>query len=90
MNIDDKTSDYLGDQWTNTTTNRENKIKILNQLTMTSGLNALAFDCVAPDCLNYIADASTRWEYHYGLYTLFQSVVTSAVDDTFESYLMRN
>lgn len=86
LSIDDKTSDYLGNGWTNATPDQEEKITILNQLTMTSGLNALAFDCISLECLNYLADASTRWAYHNGPYTLLQSVVANAVNTTFESY----
>lgn len=86
LNIDDKTSDYLGIGWTNTTTNQENKITILNQLTMTSGLNSLIFDCTEPECLNYVADVSTRWAYHNAPYTLLEQVVSKATNESFDSY----
>jgi CubicO group peptidase (beta-lactamase class C family) len=86
LNINDKTSNYLGEGWTNTSLEQENKITVLNQLTMTSGLNSLLFDCTDPACLQFVADASTRWAYHNGPYTLLQSVVENAANSTFESY----
>ena len=86
LNLNDKTSDYLGEGWTNTNSDQENKITILNQLTMTSGLNTLAFDCTNPNCLVFVADASTRWAYHNAPYTLLQSVVANATNSSFKSF----
>jgi hypothetical protein len=39
LSITDTSSTYLGAGWTNCTTTQEDKIKIRNQLTMTSGLD---------------------------------------------------
>jgi CubicO group peptidase (beta-lactamase class C family) len=78
LDIEDKTSNYLGLGWTSLDTEKEDLITIRNQLTMTSGMNSLQFDCVTPECLNYVQDAGTRWAYHNGPYTLLQSVVANA------------
>lgn len=86
LDINDQTNDYLSDGWTNTTQAQEDNITILNQLTMTSGLNELSFDCTDPECLLYKAEVSTRWAYHNAPYTLLQSVVANAANTTFENY----
>ncbi len=86
LSLDDPSSQYLGEGWTSAELEKENAITIRNQLTMTSGLNDLFFDCVTPDCLRYTADAGTRWAYHNGPYTLLESVVSAAAGTTFTSY----
>ena len=86
LSIDDPSSQYLGEGWTSAEPEKENAITVRNQLTMTSGLNDLFFDCVTPDCLRYTADAGTRWAYHNGPYTLLESVVSAAAGTTFSSY----
>ena len=79
LNIQDKTSDYLGEGWTALTSEQEEKITIWNQLTMTSGLDERvdAF-CTDPECLQFKAAPGTRWSYHNGPYTLLGEVITSA------------
>ncbi|NNJ89444.1 MAG: serine hydrolase [Eudoraea sp.] len=86
LSIDDPSSQYLGEGWTSAEITQENAITVRNQLTMTSGLNDLFFDCVSPECLRYTADAGSRWAYHNGPYTLLQSVVGAAAGTTFTSY----
>jgi len=80
LNINDRTSIYLGEGWTNCTLAQENNITIKNQLTMTSGLDdgVIDDDCTDPICLEYIADAGTRWAYHNAPYTLLDDVLQSA------------
>ncbi|MEM9363148.1 MAG: serine hydrolase [Bacteroidota bacterium] len=86
LDIDDKSSNYLGEGWTSTPSEKENQITVWHQLTMTSGMNALQFDCVTPECLTFIADAGTRWAYHNGPYTLLQSVVSNATGMDWSAY----
>ena len=86
LDIDDTSSMYLGEGWTSTPLEKENLITVWHQLTMTSGMNALQFDCVTPDCLNFVADAGTRWAYHNGPYTLLQSVVSNATEMEWSDY----
>jgi len=66
LNISDLSSKYLGSGWTSCTPTQENKITIRHQLTMTSGLNDALADpyCTTNTCLQYKADAGTRWAYH--------------------------
>ncbi|MBS7787084.1 serine hydrolase [Flavobacterium sp. CYK-55] len=80
LNLTDKTSDYLGTGWTSCTLAQENNITIRHQLTMTTGLDDGVTDnhCTTPACLNYLANAGTRWAYHNAPYTLLESVLENA------------
>lgn len=89
LNINDMTSNYLGTGWTGLDPEKEDLITIWHQLTMTSGMNDLRFDCITPDCLEYLADAGTRWAYHNGPYTLLQSVVANASQEEWSDYFNR-
>lgn len=80
LSISDTTSDYLGNGWTVCTPTQEKKITVRHQLTMTSGLDDGVPDhyCTIDTCLQYKADAGTRWAYHNGPYTLLDSVMEAA------------
>lgn len=87
VDIQDKTSDYLGVGWTSAPPDKEAKITLWHQLTMTSGLDDTFTPtptepdpntCTDPACLNYLVDAGTRWAYHTGAYRLLQDVVAQA------------
>lgn len=88
LSITDTSSTYLGAGWTNCTTIQENKIKIRNQLTMTSGLDDGVPDnhCTIDTCLNYLADAGTRWAYHNAPYTLLENILTTATGTPINTY----
>ena len=88
LSITDTSSTYLSAGWTNCTSAQEDKIKIRNQLTMTSGLDDDVPDnhCTIDTCLNYLADAGTRWAYHNAPYTLLESVLTTATGQTINTY----
>ncbi len=86
LNINDKISDHLGTGWTSAPIAKENLITIQHLLSMSSGLNDQDFgDCVSPDCLEYVADAGTRWAYH-NVYVKLQDVVSNASGQTWEAY----
>jgi CubicO group peptidase (beta-lactamase class C family) len=80
LNINDKTSDYLGNNWTSLSPDKEGLITLKHQLTMTTGLdyNASDQDCTTPSCLQYKTDAGDQWYYHNAPYTLLKSVVINA------------
>ena len=88
LHITDTTAAYLGEGWTNCTPEQEQKITIWHQLTMTSGLDDKVADpfCTTNDCLQYLADAGTRWAYHNGPYTLLDQVVENATGKTLNAY----
>ncbi len=81
LNINDSVSKYLGVGWTSETRQKEKLITIKNLLTMTGGMDDQpAFPCdnlsQVPACLQYKADAGTRWSYHTGAYRKLEDVVS--------------
>jgi CubicO group peptidase (beta-lactamase class C family) len=89
LKISDTTSKYLSDGWTSCSQSDEHKITILNQLTMTTGLDdGLANpDCTDQICLKCLADPGTRWAYHNAPYTLLDDVLEAATGKTRNLYL---
>ncbi len=86
VDIQNKTSDYLGTGWTSLPQNQEDSIKVWHQLTMTSGLDETNFFCTTPSCLNYVADAGDRWAYHNGPYLLLMDVLENTSGQTLNAY----
>ncbi|TDH28698.1 class C beta-lactamase-related serine hydrolase [Segetibacter sp. 3557_3] len=91
LRLSDKTSKYLGVGWTSLQAEKENLITIRHQLTMTTGFDdGLGNpDCTLPSCLQYKADASTRWAYHNAPYTLLEKVVEAATHTTYNNYFQQ-
>jgi len=91
LNINDKSSKYLGTGWTSEPLAKENLITIRNQLTMTTGLDdgVSDSDCTLPGCLVYKADAGTRWAYHNAAYTMLDGVIANASGTSFNSYFQQ-
>jgi CubicO group peptidase (beta-lactamase class C family) len=85
LNINDKTSDYLGIGWSDITQEKENLITLRHQLTMTTGLDYTVSnpDCTSPECLQYKADAGNQWYYHNAPYTLLETVSSNATGMTY-------
>ena len=88
LNINNKTSDYLGTGWTSLPLEKENLITVKHQLSMSTGLDDGVADpnCEDPACLNYVADAGTRWSYHNAPYRLLQDVIANASGIPFNQY----
>jgi len=88
LSIDDPTSEYLGDGWTDCTPDQEDQISIWNQLTMTSGLDDGVPDnhCLLDTCLVCLADPGTRWAYHNAPYTLLEQVLEAATGQGINIY----
>ncbi|NEN24765.1 serine hydrolase [Cryomorpha ignava] len=88
LDINDKTSTYLGNGWTNMPQEKEDLILIKNQLTMTSGLDYFfgSIDCTDSECLQYKTDAGTEWYYYNAPYTLLESVVGNASGLSYNAY----
>src|SRR5665647_858064 len=91
LNINNRTSQYLGTGWTSAPLDKENLITIKNQLTMTTGLDdgVPDNDCTLPGCLLYKADAGTRWAYHTGAYTLLDNVIAKASGVSYNTYFQQ-
>ncbi len=91
LNISSKTSDYLGAGWTSLPLDKENLITVRHQLSMTTGLDdgVTDNDCSTPGCLQYKADAGTRWAYHNAPYTILDKVVENASGTTYNNYFQQ-
>lgn len=89
LSLDDPVSDYLGDGWTSATPLQEGAISIRNLLSQTSGLDDKQGDfCTDPECLEYLADAGSRWAYHNGAYTQLTAVLPAATGIPLNQYLV--
>lgn len=88
LDIENPTSTYLGVGWSSLTPEKEQLIKVKNQLTMTTGLDydIPDVDCTLPSCLTYKADAGQQWYYHNAPYTLLSDVVESATGTNYNQY----
>ena len=88
LDINDKTSQYLGLGWTSLSPDKENLITLRHQLTMTTGLDDEVpnDDCTDDTCLIYRADAGSRWAYHNAPYLLLHNVLTNASGKTLNQY----
>jgi len=91
ININNKTSDYIGTGWTSESLAKENLITVRHQLTMTTGLDdgVADNDCTLPSCLIYKADAGTRWAYHNAAYTMLDKVVETASGLTYNTFFQQ-
>ncbi len=93
LHINHRTSTYLGVGWTSLPPAKEDLITIKNQLTMTTGLDDDVqpnSDCTLPSCLQYKADAGTRWAYHNAPYSLLYDVIQNATNQNFATYFNTN
>jgi CubicO group peptidase (beta-lactamase class C family) len=88
LNINNKTSTYLGTGWTSLPLAKENLITVKHNLTMTTGLddNVPDDNCMTPSCLIYKADAGTRWAYHNAPYRLLQDILGNVSGKPFSQY----
>lgn len=88
LDINDKTSDYLGTGWTAMPQAKEDLITIRNQLTFTTGIdyNVTNLDCTDPSCLNYLNDAGSQWFYHNATYTLVKDLLEVASNGSLNDY----
>lgn len=88
LNINNKTSTYLGTGWTSAPLAKENLITVKHQLSMSTGLdyNVPNQDCTTPACLTYKSDAGTAWYYYNAPYLLVQQVIANATATNFNTY----
>lgn len=90
LDIDNPTSDYLGEGWTACTPEQEALITVKNQISMTTGLDYEVDDlnCLDPECLQFGTFAGNQWYYHNAPYRLVQDVVANATDQTFNQWTL--
>ncbi len=91
LNIQNRTSTYLGRGWTSLPVLKEDLITVRHQLTMTTGLDDAVpdDDCTTSSCLIYKSDAGTRWAYHNAPYTLLDKVVENASGLSYNGYFQQ-
>lgn len=91
VNINNASNQYLGAGFTNCPPEKENLITVKDQLQMTSGLDDMVddLDCTIDTCLNYLADAGTRWSYHNAPYTLLDKVIENSTSSTLNQYVLQ-
>jgi len=88
LNINNKTSTYLGNGWTSAPLAKENLITVRHQLTVTTGpdYNVPDDNCMTPACLTYRADAGSFWYYYNAPYRLLQNVIVNATSTNYNTY----
>lgn len=88
LDINNKTSDYLGNDWSSLTQEKQDLILVRQQLTMTTGLDygVANPDCTTPECLQYKSDAGSQWFYHNAPYTLLEKVIANASGQTYNDF----
>lgn len=88
LNIDDKSSDYLGNGWTSMPQVKEDLITIKNHLTFTTGIdyNVTNQECYDPSCFNYLTDAGNEWYYHNATYLIVHDIIENATGMTNNQY----
>lgn len=87
LNINNKTSDYLGTEWTTMPLEKENLITVKHLLSMTSGIDDTK-QLVIKSNLTYVADAGTRWAYG-NVFQKLIDVVAEASNENFETFFNR-
>ena len=92
LNINNPTSDYLGQGWTSLTPEQEELITVRHQLTMTTGLSeqVVDVDCTDPECLVFLDNPGERWAYHNAPYTLLDDVLFAATGQNLNAYILSN
>lgn len=90
ININNKVSQYLGNNWSSAPLVKENLITVKHLISMTSGLEDVPpTPCTNEDtakaCLIYKVDAGTRWAYHSGAYRKTQDVISQAAGQNYNT-----
>ncbi|EDP70360.1 hypothetical protein FBALC1_06373 [Flavobacteriales bacterium ALC-1] len=92
IDINNKTSDYLGNNWSSLTQDQQDLITVKHHLQMATGLqntpeNFIAWTCTAPLCMQYNATAGTKWQYHQGAFTQLQNILSQNTGMNFKLYI---
>lgn len=92
LNINNKTSDYLGNNWSSLTQDKQDLITVKHHLSMTTGLqntplNFIAWTCTTAPCMIYNFDAGTEWQYHQGAFTQVQNILSQSTGENFKIYI---
>ena len=91
IDINEKSSSYLGNNWSLLTDEQQDLVKVKNHISMTTGLknpigDFVQWTCTIPLCMQYEADAGSQWAYHQGAFTLTQDIITKSTGTNFKQY----
>ncbi len=91
IDINNRTSDYLGTNWSQLSMEQQNQITVKHHLSMSTGLTdnvdkPLEWICTLPICMTYTTDPGTRWAYHQGAFMLLQEMISQNSGMTFKEY----
>ncbi|MFN4000221.1 serine hydrolase domain-containing protein [Algoriphagus sp.] len=88
LSTNDRTQKFLGQGWTSMPNNQERNIRLIHQLTFTTGLDdkVANLDDPSPANLKYLAKPGARWSYHNAPYTLLEKVVENASGKNYQTY----
>lgn len=88
IDINNPTSDYLGDGWTVCSDAQESQITVRHQLIMTTGLDYTLSvqDCTKPSCLQFLNEPDEEWFYHNAPYTLLTEVISNVSGQAYTTY----
>jgi CubicO group peptidase (beta-lactamase class C family) len=92
VDINDRSSDYLGLGWSACPPTKEALITVKDQLQMTTGLDYTVpnLNCTLDTCLQYRSDAGTQWYYHNAPYRLLTEVIEQASGQSLNLYTFQN
>ncbi len=92
LKIKDRTQKYLGEGWTSLTDKQERDIRLVHQLTMTTGLDdgVANQDDTSPNSLQYLVKPGERWTYHNAPYTLLEQVIQKASGLSYQRFFEEN
>lgn len=92
LSTNDRTQKFLGQGWTSMSNNQEREIRLIHQLSFTTGLDdkVTNLEDPSPANLKYLAKPGTRWSYHNAPYTLLEKVVENASGKNYQTYYKQN
>jgi CubicO group peptidase (beta-lactamase class C family) len=88
LSTNDRTQKFLGEGWTSMSRNQERDIRLIHQLTFTTGIDdkVANLDDTSSASLKYLAKPGSRWSYHNATYTLLEKVVEKASGKSYQTF----
>ncbi|MEB2785055.1 serine hydrolase domain-containing protein [Algoriphagus persicinus] len=92
LQISDRSHKYLGEGWTSLPSKQERAIRLIHQLSMTTGLDdgVANQDDTSPTSLTFLTEPGERWAYHNAPYTLLEQAIQNASGLSFQKYFDEN
>lgn len=88
LKLKDPSQKYLGEGWTSLDSKAEKQIRIIHQLSMTTGLDNEVpnQDSYLSEDLKFLAKPGERWSYHNAPYSLLKDVLEKATGENLQTY----